>query len=89
MEVSSIRPEDFCQKVNLCQKVALISSQIREDSCGMCHRAIAEVLIKLKDPDTQVCTPPSFFKTQYVSTRIDLMINWISSYLNIICATHT
>ncbi|KAK6255578.1 hypothetical protein SCA6_016883 [Theobroma cacao] len=54
MEVSSIRPEDFCQKVNLCQKVALISSQIREDSCGMCHRAIAEVLIKLKDPDTQL-----------------------------------
>ncbi|XWS09482.1 hypothetical protein CRYUN_Cryun40dG0088500 [Craigia yunnanensis] len=54
MEISSIQPEDFCQKVNLCQKVALISSQIREDSCGMCHHAVSEVLIKLKDPDTQL-----------------------------------
>ncbi|XWS13070.1 hypothetical protein CRYUN_Cryun36dG0005900 [Craigia yunnanensis] len=54
MEISSIQPEDFCQKVNLCQKVALISSQIREDSCGVCHHAVSEVLIKLKDPDTQL-----------------------------------
>ncbi|XP_022761419.1 prosaposin-like [Durio zibethinus] len=54
MEISSIQPEDFCTKVNLCQKVALISSQIREDSCGMCHRAVSEILIKLKDPDTQL-----------------------------------
>ncbi|XP_022722821.1 prosaposin-like [Durio zibethinus] len=54
VEISSTQPEDFCRKVNLCQKVALISSQIREDSCGMCHHAVSEVLIKLKDPDTQL-----------------------------------
>ncbi|XP_022734081.1 proactivator polypeptide-like 1 [Durio zibethinus] len=53
-EISSIQPEVFCQEVNLCQKVALISSQIREESCGMCHRAVSEVLFKLKDPDTQL-----------------------------------
>ncbi|XVF65921.1 hypothetical protein PTKIN_Ptkin09bG0289800 [Pterospermum kingtungense] len=53
-ELSTIQPEDFCQKVNLCQKVAFISSQIREDSCGMCHNAVSEALIKLKDPDTQM-----------------------------------
>ncbi|XVE80777.1 hypothetical protein DITRI_Ditri15bG0007500 [Diplodiscus trichospermus] len=54
VEISSIKPKDFCRKVNLCQKIALISSQIREDSCGMCHHAVSEVLIKLKDPDTQL-----------------------------------
>ncbi|XVF37435.1 hypothetical protein REPUB_Repub20aG0007400 [Reevesia pubescens] len=54
VEISSIQPEDFCTKFNLCKKVALISSQIREDSCGICHHAVSEVLIKLKDPDTQL-----------------------------------
>lgn len=58
LEVSSLQPSEFCQKVNLCQQVALFSSQLREDSCGLCHRAVSEVLVKLKDPDTQVrmCT---------------------------------
>ena len=65
-EISSIHPEDFCQKVNLCQKVALISSQIHEDSCGMCHHAVSEVLLKLKDPDTEVCITPIFFKATCV-----------------------
>ncbi|XVF29685.1 hypothetical protein REPUB_Repub15cG0143500 [Reevesia pubescens] len=54
VEISLIQPEDFCQKVNICQKVALISSQIREDSCDVCHRAVSDILIKLKDPDTQL-----------------------------------
>ncbi|XP_039057433.1 proactivator polypeptide-like 1 [Hibiscus syriacus] len=54
MEISSIQPGDVCQKVNLCQKVAHISSQIRENSCGVCHHAVSEVLTKLKDPDTQL-----------------------------------
>lgn len=56
LEVSSVQPVDFCRKVNLCQQVAMFSSQLREDSCGLCHRAVSEVLVKLKDPDTQVCT---------------------------------
>ncbi|KAJ4704282.1 saposin B domain-containing protein [Melia azedarach] len=54
LEISSVQPADFCQKVNLCQEVAIFSSQLREDSCGLCHRAVSEVLIKLKDPDTQL-----------------------------------
>lgn len=54
LEVSSVQPVEFCRKVNLCQQVAMISSQLREDSCGLCHRAVSEVLVKLKDPDTQV-----------------------------------
>ncbi|KAK8556536.1 hypothetical protein V6N13_064558 [Hibiscus sabdariffa] len=53
IEISSIQPEDVCQKVNLCQKVTLISSQIRQNSCEVCHNAVSEVLTKLKDPDTQ------------------------------------
>ncbi|KAG8481390.1 hypothetical protein CXB51_026144 [Gossypium anomalum] len=53
VEISSIQPEVLCKEVNLCQKFALISTQIREDCCGVCHHAVSEVLTKLKDPDTQ------------------------------------
>ncbi|XP_021893848.1 prosaposin isoform X2 [Carica papaya] len=53
LEISSIQPEEFCRKVNLCEKVVFLASEFHEDSCGMCHRAVSEVLIKLKDPDTQ------------------------------------
>ncbi|XP_059428772.1 uncharacterized protein LOC132191412 [Corylus avellana] len=54
LEVSSVQPETFCRKVNLCQQIAMISSQLHEDSCGLCHRTVAELLVKLKDPDTQL-----------------------------------
>lgn len=54
LEVSSIQPGEFCQKVNLCEQMALLSTQFKEDSCQLCHHAVSEVLEKLKDPDTQV-----------------------------------
>ncbi|KAE8702911.1 hypothetical protein F3Y22_tig00110478pilonHSYRG00014 [Hibiscus syriacus] len=54
LEISSIQPQDFCTKFNLCHKVALISSRIHEDSCGMCHHAVSEVLNKLQDPETKL-----------------------------------
>lgn len=54
VELSSIQPEYFCQNVNLCEKVAFISSEIREDKCDLCRRAFSEILMKLKDPDTQL-----------------------------------
>ncbi|KAK8976929.1 hypothetical protein V6N11_019603 [Hibiscus sabdariffa] len=54
LEISSIQPREFCTKFNLCQKVALMSSRFREDSCGMCHHALSEVLNKLQDPETKL-----------------------------------
>ncbi|PKI62921.1 prosaposin [Punica granatum] len=54
LEVSSIQPGDFCQKVNLCEKMALLSAEVKEDSCQLCHHAVSEVLEKLKDPNTQM-----------------------------------
>ncbi|KAL8093139.1 hypothetical protein AgCh_035140 [Apium graveolens] len=53
-EISSIEPADFCQKVNLCEQVALNSQHTSKNSCELCHYAIAEALIKLKDPDTEL-----------------------------------
>ncbi|XP_044472923.1 prosaposin-like isoform X2 [Mangifera indica] len=53
LEVSTVQPSEFCKTVNLCQQMAIFSSQLREDSCGLCHQAVSEVLVKLKDPDTQ------------------------------------
>nr|GMC81832.1 prosaposin [Ipomoea batatas]GMC90150.1 prosaposin [Ipomoea batatas] len=54
LELSSIQPQQFCQEVALCQKVAFISQQVSNNTCNLCHYAVSEVLMKLKDPDTQV-----------------------------------
>ncbi|WCJ27812.1 saposin B domain-containing protein [Euphorbia peplus] len=54
LEVSSVQPEQFCRKVNLCHDIAYISSKLQEDKCGICHKAVSEVLVKLKNPDTQL-----------------------------------
>ncbi|RWR79018.1 prosaposin [Cinnamomum micranthum f. kanehirae] len=53
VEIAMIKPEDFCKKVNLCEDAGFISPQIYGDSCSVCHEAVVEVLLKLKDPDTQ------------------------------------
>ncbi|KAM7264110.1 hypothetical protein ACFE04_001793 [Oxalis oulophora] len=53
LEVSSLQPEELCQKGNLCQEVGRLSS-LHEDSCGICHKTIAELLTKLQDPDNQL-----------------------------------
>ncbi|TXG58945.1 hypothetical protein EZV62_016774 [Acer yangbiense] len=54
LEISTVQPADFCLKVNLCQQIAAISSQLQDDSCGLCHRTVEEIIVKLKDPDTQL-----------------------------------
>ncbi|CAK9144490.1 unnamed protein product [Ilex paraguariensis] len=54
LEVSSIQPGDFCRKVNLCGQTVSFSQRLSEDSCGICHHAVEEALLKLKDPDTQL-----------------------------------
>ncbi|KAF8397014.1 hypothetical protein HHK36_018652 [Tetracentron sinense] len=52
-EIGMIQPEDFCTKVDLCSQVEIDSLPHYQDSCGFCHHAVAEVLVKLKDPDMQ------------------------------------
>lgn len=54
LEISSIKPDDICQKVDLCQKVVSISQQFSQNGCDLCHQVVDETLSKLKDPDTQV-----------------------------------
>lgn len=54
--ISTIQPEELCDKVNLCELVALVyqSQSLNGDSCDLCHQAVAEVISKLQDPDTQL-----------------------------------
>ncbi|KAI4356127.1 hypothetical protein L6164_000174 [Bauhinia variegata] len=54
LEVASVQPEDFCKSVNLCREIEKISSLVQENSCGFCKDAVAELLVKLKDPDTEL-----------------------------------
>ncbi|CAN6463253.1 unnamed protein product [Victoria cruziana] len=53
MEVAMVNPQEFCTKVNLCEGDALVSQQQKQDGCEICHKAVDEILLKLKDPDTQ------------------------------------
>lgn len=53
-EISSIQPGYFCQKINICEQVAVNSQHTSKSSCELCHYAIAEALMKLKDPDTEL-----------------------------------
>ncbi|KAM0941184.1 putative saposin-like type B, region 1, saposin B type, region 2 [Dioscorea sansibarensis] len=51
-EISIIRPEEFCQKVGLCEKQSVVLSK-SNNTCNLCHQVVDEVLVRLKDPDTQ------------------------------------
>ena len=54
LELDSVQPGEFCQKVNLCEQIAIISAKVQQDSCGFCKEAVSELMDKLQDPDTQV-----------------------------------
>ncbi|URD88270.1 Saposin-like type B, region 1 [Musa troglodytarum] len=54
LEVSTISPEQFCEKVNLCGETVVMQLPKCDDACSLCHNVVVEVLIKLKDPDTEL-----------------------------------
>ncbi|ERN05411.1 proactivator polypeptide-like 1 [Amborella trichopoda] len=54
-EIAMINPEGLCAKVNLCNSEANVAPKASYlDGCEFCHRAVLEILMKLKDPDTQL-----------------------------------
>lgn len=53
-EVSSVQPEGFCKRVGLCRNAMLSSLPRKQDKCDLCHNAIDEILVKLKDPETKM-----------------------------------
>ncbi|XP_019085063.1 PREDICTED: proactivator polypeptide-like 1 isoform X1 [Camelina sativa] len=54
LQLKSFQPHYFCKRLNLCGKVVALVEDVRQDSCGVCHRTVSEILIKLQDPDTQL-----------------------------------
>jgi len=56
LEVSSMQPEELCDGAGLCSKVRMSSLSGKQNKCDLCHNAVDEVLVKLKDPDTKVCS---------------------------------
>ncbi|XP_065013113.1 uncharacterized protein LOC135582858 isoform X2 [Musa acuminata AAA Group] len=55
-EISKIHPEVFCTKFNLCEEMVSVNLPKNDDSwfsCSLCHDVVANVLVKLKDPDIQ------------------------------------
>ncbi|OAY66838.1 prosaposin-like [Ananas comosus] len=54
LEITTISPEQFCEKVNLCKDTALIRLPKLGDVCTLCHQVVDEILAKLEDSDTQL-----------------------------------
>ncbi|GAB2255218.1 hypothetical protein Droror1_Dr00008996 [Drosera rotundifolia] len=52
-QLSLVDADEFCKKVNLCEN-AKILYLLKEDKCDLCHQAIDEVKLKLKDPDSKL-----------------------------------
>ncbi|XP_018676610.2 uncharacterized protein LOC103971073 isoform X4 [Musa acuminata AAA Group] len=55
-EISKMHPEVFCTKFNLCEEMVSVNLPKNDDSwlsCSLCHDVVANVLVKLKDPDIQ------------------------------------
>ncbi|XP_042425125.1 proactivator polypeptide-like 1 [Zingiber officinale] len=54
LEVSKTSPEEFCDKVNLCDSNAQVSLPKHDNACTLCQDILGEVLSKLQDPDTEL-----------------------------------
>ncbi|CAD6239861.1 unnamed protein product [Miscanthus lutarioriparius] len=54
LEVSMVTPEKFCESMHLCKKGMKISLPTREGTCGLCHHVVVEILVMVKDPNTQL-----------------------------------
>ncbi|XP_076912844.1 uncharacterized protein LOC143571246 [Bidens hawaiensis] len=54
LEISTIQPEEFCGKVNLCSQVVAYAQELSENSCDVCNMAVSEIITLLKDPDNQL-----------------------------------
>ena len=52
-EVSTLQPDTFCQDVDLCSRPDA-SPSLFQHTCELCHRAVSEASLKLKDPNRQV-----------------------------------
>lgn len=57
-QISEIKSDQICKKLNLCQAMtkAALASQVHQGNCEACRETVSEVITKLKDPETKVCT---------------------------------
>lgn len=53
-QISSVQPDEFCEKMNLCQGKRILALPAAENSCDVCHQAVDEIIVRLKDPDTKL-----------------------------------
>ncbi|CAL5337933.1 unnamed protein product [Camellia sinensis] len=73
-KIELLQPEDFCQTFYLCEQRVLASQSLAEDKCEIFHLAISEVIVKLKDPDTQSLLSKSSRESLGVNLKNDIVI---------------
>ncbi|KAL1368821.1 hypothetical protein HN51_022958 [Arachis hypogaea] len=49
-KIASIEPQELCTDANICPFIL----NVQEDSCAKCRATVSAILVKLKDPETQI-----------------------------------
>ncbi|KAI4318953.1 hypothetical protein MLD38_032605 [Melastoma candidum] len=53
LEISSVEPATFCQKVGVCKPISTFS-MVKKSRCQLCEDTVSDVLSRLRNPDTQM-----------------------------------
>uniref|UniRef100_A0A0D6R2G8 Saposin B-type domain-containing protein n=1 Tax=Araucaria cunninghamii TaxID=56994 RepID=A0A0D6R2G8_ARACU len=53
MEVETVKPKEFCQKISYCSYSSSLSLK-QEQNCDLCRAAMSEVKAELEDPETKM-----------------------------------
>uniref|UniRef100_A0ACD5VKI5 Uncharacterized protein n=1 Tax=Avena sativa TaxID=4498 RepID=A0ACD5VKI5_AVESA len=82
LEVSVVKPEEFCESAHLCPKGAAVPVSAGGEACGLCHQALVEVLTMLKDPDAKLEIVQLLLKTcskaeKYVAQCKRLVLEYV------------
>ncbi|CAM0879704.1 unnamed protein product [Alopecurus aequalis] len=82
MEVSVVKPEQFCESAHLCPKGTAIRVSVGGEACGLCHQALVEVLTMLKDPNAKLEIVQLLLKTcskadKYVAQCKRLVVEYV------------
>jgi len=76
-----VTPEKFCESMHLCKNGMKISLPTREGTCGLCHHVVVEVLVMLKDPNTQVIAIISVSVTNVLCVVLPCILQYCNAFL--------
>jgi len=83
-EVTSLKPREFCHKINICQLIQHSALQVQEDTCGFCKETVSTLLDKLKDRDTKVSNFIFMLWSLILLCEILLHLSWYEQTFSLV-----